>query len=108
MIAALLLLARTFLRDFGLAHPSAEAILEATGAAKSRAYELRDTLAALLPTFVRPVGRPKTAPQPPRSDRTGALTLEVLRYLLAHPGASSKTGARSFYSDGFRRHVLEL
>ena len=108
MIAALLLLARSHLRRLGLAHPSAAAILEATQATKSRAYELADAIAALLPKVVQPIGRPKRAAAPPVSGPSGELTRQVLRFLYAHPGSVTDTGGRRFYSDPFRHYILEL
>ena len=108
MIAALLLLARTHLRRLGLAHPSAAAILEATQATKSRAYELTEALVAVLPELVQPIGRPKKAASIPESDASGQLTRQVLRFLYAHPGSATDTGGRRFYSDRFRHRILEL
>lgn len=108
VIAAVLLLARGFLEDLGLPHPSARSILKATGATKSRAYELVQALTGLLPSLARPVGRPKKAPPAPRDKPDAALTIEVLEYLYAHPGAATSTGGRRTYSDGFRRHILAL
>jgi hypothetical protein len=103
-----LLLARAFLDELGLPHPCARAILEATGATKSRAYELVDALTGLLPTLVRPVGRPKKTPPAPETAPDAELTHQVLEYLYAHPGAAMNTGGRRFYSDGFRKHILDL
>ena len=108
VIAALLLLARPHLKRLGLAHPSSTAILKATQATKSRAYELMETLATVLPKLVQPMGRPKKAATPPASDPSRELSLKVLRFLYAHPGAATHTGGRRFYSDSFRHHILEL
>lgn len=110
MIAALLLLARSFLERLDLPRPSTAAILEATQASRSRAYELTGALTALLPSLVQPVGRPKRPQPSPTPGPEGALevTHRVLRYLLSHPGASTDTGGRRFYSEGFRRFVLDL
>ena len=106
--AGLLLLARGILERLGLPHPSVAGILEATGATRSRAYELRDALLGLLPSLVRPVGRPRNAVPEVESEAGGSLTREVLRYVTAHPGAATDTGGRRFYSDGFRLFILHL
>lgn len=109
MVAGLLLLARGLLERLRLPHPSATAILEATGSKRSRAYELRDALAALLPGLARPLGRPRKATPAPVPEARGAeLMRHVLRYLYAHPGAATYMGCRHDYSDGFRRFILEL
>ena len=58
VIAALLLCAREFLRALQLPHPTVVQIIDATGATRSRAYQLKDELLELLPTLHRPPGRP--------------------------------------------------
>ncbi|MBU0595374.1 hypothetical protein KJ567_01655, partial [Candidatus Bipolaricaulota bacterium] len=55
-LAAVLLLARAIAGQHELARPSVGAILAATGASRSRAYELVARLAALLPTLLRAPG----------------------------------------------------
>ena len=64
LVAALLLAAGEHLRALSLPHPTVQQVTEATGASRSRAYELRDALLAGLPSLLRPVGRP---PAPPRA-----------------------------------------
>lgn len=108
MIAALLLVARGFLERLELTRPSVAAILEATQTTRSRTYELRDVLLGLLPGLVRPVGRPKKPPPEPAPEAAVALTRRVLQHLYAHPGAATNTGGRRFYSQGFRRLILDL
>ena len=56
--AAVLLLGRAIAEEHELERPSVEAIVTATGASKSRAYELAAKLAMTLPTLVRSPGRP--------------------------------------------------
>ena len=63
-VAGVLLAARTYGADLGLDMPKVGAIVEATGVSRSRAYELRDELLALLPTLVRPPGRPASEREP--------------------------------------------
>lgn len=104
--AALLLAANGFLAGRGLPHPTAAQVLDATGAGKTQAYDLAKRIVAILPTLVRPPGRPP-APAPPPVD-TGGITRELLVFLRAHPGAAITEGTRHSYSGGFRLFVLDL
>src|SRR5688572_14340363 len=107
LVTALLLVARTAAARYALPAPSADAILAATGASKSRAYQLALELAALVLTLARRVGRPaKPAPAPASVD-TIAITLAVLAYVMRHPGCVDR-GRRQSYAQGFRRFVLDL
>jgi len=109
LVAALLLLARPHLRALDLATLSAATVLEATGAAKSRAYELAAALRGQLDELVAPVGRPPASvgePCPERADALRELTRRTLEHLLAHPGAAQRTGAKTHYDDGFRDFVV--
>ena len=106
LLAALLLAAATEMGRLGLAHPSPAQILQTSGAGRSRAYELKDRLLALLPSLLRPQGRP--ASEPRAAQDTSAITREVLRFLMQHPGAVCGAVERQRYSDGFRLFVLEL
>ncbi len=106
LLAALLLAAASELARLGLPHPSPVEILEATAAGRSRAYELKERLLESLPSLARPRGRPASEPRPPVD--SSALTREVLRFLMQHPGAVSGAGERQRYSDDFRLFVLEL
>jgi hypothetical protein len=107
--AAVLLVARTLLVSFGLPHPSVEAIITATGASRSRAYELSTALIALLPALVRPRGRPALQPSAAsvHDESSAALTREVLRHVMHHPGCVDRGCERQRYSEGFRRFILE-
>lgn len=104
--AGLLLVALPLLRQLDLPAPTATDVLEATGAGRSRAYELKAMIEAALPTLQRAPGRPPSPEVPPRSlpDLTGA----VLDFLIAHPGSLQGEGVRRRYSDRFRRFILEL
>ncbi len=106
-IAALLLFARTFAERFDLVSPSTDAILTATGASKSRAYEIVARLATLLPTFVKGPGRSQRVASPATSDAP-SITSAVLEYVLSHPGCAHQGADRHRYSDGFRRFVAAL
>jgi len=106
LTAALLLATRRHLRHLGLPHPTARQILGATGATRSRAYELKGALLDRLPTLERPAGRPRVEP-PPRQE-TASVTDQVLSFVMQHPGSVYQNGQRRRYSDGFRCFILEL
>ena len=105
--AGLLLAARALATPHGLELPSATQILEATGASRSRAYELKDAIVALLPALARPPGRPRVehAPAPPA--RLAELTTAALRFMMQHPGCV-QSGERGSYAPAYRRFVIEL
>lgn len=107
--AALLLAARDPLRQLGFPAPTARQIFDATGAGRSRAYELSEALRAALPSLQRPVGRPPVTavPQEP-TDRAHELTLAVLRFVTHHSGVVSGGPERAWYADAFRRYMVEL
>jgi hypothetical protein len=104
LTAGLLLAALPHFARLGLPAPTATAVLDATGSGRTRAYELRAAVDAVLPTLQKPLGRPPTA-APPAID-TSAITCATLDYLISHPGAVTARGARRWYSDGFRAEVL--
>ncbi len=106
--AGLLLAARSSLADLGLASPGVAEILGATGASRSRAYEVRDDLLSLLSTLVRPPGRPRVEPVPPADERTVTLTRKALAFVMDHPGCVYGGPKRRHYSDEFRHRVIEL
>jgi hypothetical protein len=109
--AALLLCAREPLGQLGLPAPSTAQILKATGAGRSRAYELCDALRALLPGLQRPPGRPARPEQPVEpapAEPTHELTLQTLRFVAAHPGCLSTGPERLYYTQAFRLFALEL
>jgi hypothetical protein len=104
-VAALLLTANTHLARLGLRRPGTTDILNATGASRSRAYELKDRLEARLGTLTAPAGRPLAASPTPASQ---PLATRVLSYLLAHPGCVRGNSRQRRYSDGFAHFVMEL
>ena len=109
LLAALLLVARPHLQKLELAEVTAKAVLDVTGASKSRAYELAAALRDHLDELVAPVGRPPADADEPDDGQSAALleiTRACLEYLLAHPGAAQRTGAQARYSDGFRDFVV--
>jgi hypothetical protein len=108
--AAVLFAARALCLSFELPHPSVEQVLAATGAKRSRAYELCAALIGLLPTLARPCGRPAlpTAAPVPISDGGQSITAAVLSYVLQHPGCARAHDKRQGYSDEFRHFILRL
>jgi len=109
--AALLLVARPLLRSLGLAQVSAKAVLEATGAAKTRAYELSRDLRDRLDQLAAPVGRPTKSTDEPTTDHDDVrrrLARQVLEYLYAHPGAAERRTTKAHYTAEFRDFVVGL
>jgi hypothetical protein len=106
--AGLLLSARSLAAVHGLALPIVDQILAATGASRSRAYEIRDAILTLLPGLARSPGRPRVEHEPaPRAPLT-ALTIEALRFVMANPGCVQAGGGRARYSEHYRRFVIGL
>lgn len=104
--AALLLLARDLTPEGSEIPRSVAEILERTGVSRSQAYEIRSKLHEVFPSLFNSAGR-HPAPIPTFDDTS--IVLAALRdYLMAHPGAATRKGARRFYSDGFRRFILDL
>lgn len=106
LTAALALAASSLLRHLRLPRPTVSQIIDATGASRSRAYEIRDVVLGLLPSLERPVGRPRAEPQP-AVDISG-LADKVLDFVIQHPGCVYGRGQRQRYSDSFRHFLLEL
>lgn len=81
--------------------------MTATGATRSRAYEVSTSLLGLLPTLTRPPGRPPK-PVAASGPDTNPITGAVLGYVMEHPGCVDRGGTRQRYSDDFRHFVLQL
>lgn len=108
VLAALLLVARVVSRSLNLEAPTGAKILAATGAGRSRAYELRHELLALLSGLDRPVGRPASPPPKPPGPDTVALTHEVVVFIMDNPGCVHGGPNRHDYSLGFHHFILDL
>ena len=109
-VTALLLLARRFGQALELPIPQVAQILNATKVSRSAAYEVTSSLVELLPTLVRPQGRPqKQAPEEtsPSDSEAAQLTHAALEYVMRHPGCVHLDRVRQGYNDGFRHFVLE-
>jgi hypothetical protein len=107
--AGVLLAARSLSAPHGVPQPSVREILRLTGATRSRAYEIKDALEAVLPTLARPPGRPRVepAPGPVNMSEFAGLGVEMIQFMKQNPGCV-QSGARDSYTDGYRRFVLEL
>lgn len=106
--AGLILCALSALERLDLPRPTAKEALEATGASRSRAYELKNALSELLPTLARPVGRPRQPDTPMAPTAESSLSQQALRFVAEHPGAICAGAQRRCYSAGYRRFVLDL
>ena len=107
--AGLLLAAGQVARAVGLEGPPVATILQATGASRSLAYEMRGRVLDQLTELHRPPGRPPAPPEgPPETGLRAELSGHMLRYVRSHPGSISAGLLRQHYSDGLRRFVLEL
>lgn len=106
LTAGLLLAALPHLDRLDLPHPTVAAVVDALGVSRSRAYELRAEVEAVLPTLGRPVGRPP-APEAPKID-VSPIPRACRDFVYDHPGAVGGTGARRRYTDAFRRFILDL
>jgi hypothetical protein len=107
--AGVLLAARSLSAPHGVPQPSVGEILRLTGATRSRAYEIKDALEAVLPTLARPPGRPRVepAPGPTNAPELVGIAVEMIQFMRRNPGCV-QSGARDHYADCFRRFVLEL
>ena len=107
--AGVLLAARSLSAPHGVPQPSVGEILRRTGATRSRAYEIKDALEAVLPTLARPPGRPRVepAPGPANGSELVGIAVEMIQFMKRNPGCV-QGGARDRYADCFRRFVLEL
>ena len=109
VVAAVLLVARSLCQRFELPRPTAQEILAATGASRSRAYEIAARVEALLPTLVHPIGRPPSdASLPPALSDDAAVTRSMLRFVMTHPGCAHAHAGRQRYSDELRCFVVAL
>lgn len=91
-----------------LALPSVGEILGATGATRSRAYELAKEIHELLPGLDRGPGRPRAVREPVSTDALAELRGEALRFVMNHPGCVHLGAARARYSETWRLFVLGL
>jgi hypothetical protein len=109
LVAALLLAGRDHLRRLELPCAGVEDIVLATGASRSRAYELRDTVLEALPALLRPVGRPPAPSSATEtSDVAASLSRAVGYFVMDHPGCVYGGAERRRYDDAFRHFIIDL
>lgn len=108
VIAALLLAGLEHLKALDLTHPTATDVLNATGASRSRAYELVARINAMLPEVTGGVGRPEKPKAKEPSTATATIAKETLSYVFHHPGCVAAGRERGRYSIGFRKCLLDL
>ena len=102
------------MRAHGLRAPTATAVLKATQATKTQAYELRRALDTLLPSLERSPGRPRNlrpllgAELESERAQLRAIASEFISYLYDHPGAISRGEHRLSVCPEAKRHVVEL
>jgi len=109
LLAGLLLLASSVMRSLKLTAPRTAEILEATGAGRSRAFDLRAAIDRWLPTLDRGPGRPKKSPELSAStDDLATVSQRLMAFVFDHPGCVDARWTRAHYSDDFHRFVLEL
>ncbi len=106
--AGLLLAAISELARLGLPHPTATAVVQATGVSRSRAYEVRAAIEAIAPTAIRPPGRPPSTHVEPDHSRRYDLAVRARDFAYAHPGAVVASRGRRTYTSDFRRFALDL
>jgi hypothetical protein len=106
--AGVLLCARRIGEQLELPFPSASAIFGATGATRTRAYEIAGEIRELLSALARPPGRPRAERSPPPPSTTAELRGEALRFAMSHPGCVRLDRERMRYSESWRRFVIAL
>jgi hypothetical protein len=109
-LAALILIGLKQLRALGLLKMSACEVLEATGAKKSRTYEIVGAIVARHHELEARRGRPSASARAPSEERESTLRQicqRVLRYLLEHPGAADCRTARACYNPEFEALVVQ-
>jgi len=106
--AGVLLCARRLGEQLDLPFPATREVLEATGASRSRAYEVAREIRDLLPSLVRPVGRPRAEPTPAPSSTIAELRAEALRFLMGHPGSARLERQRMRWHDSWRAFAIAL
>ena len=108
MTAGILLYARQLAKPLKLACASSDEVLAATGASRSRAYEIASQVRDLLPTLSRPPGRPPAEHAAPAPTMLAELRGDALRFVMAHPGCVQGGPERMHYAERWRRFVLAL
>lgn len=108
--AGILLAASSLASGFGLTGPTAAEITQATGVGRSRAYELRRGVLEAAQELLRPVGRPRAEPPPEHAVLPARLAIveAIFDFVVEHPGCTQRGERQRFYSDEFRRFLIDL
>jgi len=106
--AGVLLCARRLGAQLELPFPATRAILDATGASRSRAYEVASEIRDLLPSLARPAGRPRVEATPAPPSKLAELRAEALRFVMRHPGCVRLERERMRYHDSWRAFAITL
>lgn len=106
--AGVLLCARRLGEQLELPFPATSAILDATGASRSRAYEVAGVIREMLPALARPVGRPRAEPTSPPPSTIAELRAEALRFVMRQPGCVRLERERMRYHDSWRAFAIAL
>lgn len=106
LAAATLILAGKVACSVGMKYAcSVPDVLDKTGSGRSQAYAIVPRVEEAVASVLKQRGRP-AAPEAP--DTARLVTESVADYLMDNPGAVTGKGSRRWYSDGFRRFVLEF
>jgi hypothetical protein len=102
------LYARQLAKPLKLACASGAEVIAATGATRSRAYELAAEIHDLLATLERPPGRPRAKPTTPAPSALAELRGEALRFVMAQPGCVRTESERMQYAPAWRSFVIAM
>ena len=106
VIGGLILLLYEWCPDIARGFGPLEEALKRIGGSRSQAFEMRKRLKNLFQNVQGRAGRPPTQTM----EQTPLMTVmeSCLDYIVRHPGAVSVKEERNFYSEGYRRFVVEL
>ena len=106
VIGGLILLLYEWCPDIARGFGPLEEALKRIGGSRSQAFEMRKRLKNLFQNVQGRAGRPPTQ----TTEQTPLMTVmeSCLDYIVRHPGAVSVKEERNFYSEGYRRFVVEL
>lgn len=106
VIGGLILLLYEWCPDIARGFGPLEEALKRIGGSRSQAFEMRKRLKNLFQNAKGRAGRPPTQ----TTEQTPLMTVmeSCLDYIVRHPGAVSVKEERNFYSEGYRRFVVEL
>jgi hypothetical protein len=107
-MAGILLYARQLAKPLKLVCASGSEVIAATGASRSRAYEIAAELRDLTAQLERAPGRPRAEPIAPALSTLAELRGEALRFVMAHPGCVRIEHDRMQYAQAWRSFVIAV